>query len=236
MSTIPQNPFGVVYCIHNTASNRVYIGITTQRPSKRWIFHRWSLRHGHHYNPHLQRAWNKYGEVVFEFAVLEECPTQIALDEAEIFHIEYLRSIGATLYNQKSGGGFGGIPNAEMRRKMSEASKGKPKSTETRQRMSEGSKGVSRQRTPESEARVQEARRQASQRPEYKELRRRAAVERNGNIYHLTDPQGQTYTTRYLQTFCDEHGISANSARAAANGRLKKAQGWIITVERSKRD
>ena len=233
MSTIPQILFGVVYCIDNTISHRIYIGITVQRPAKRWIFHRWALRHGRHSNPHLQRAWDKYGEAAFEFAVLEECADQDALNAAEIFHIEYLSSIGAALYNQKTGGGFGGVPNAEVRRKMSEASRGKSKSAETRQRMSEGSKGIRRQQSPEGKARSLAARLEAFQRPEYKEKRRQAAWARNGRrIYFLIAPDGTEYRTPYLQVFCDEHGLSINSIRAVISGRMQQAQGWTVIIER----
>ena len=35
-----------------------------------------SLRRGDHKNPHLQHAWNKYGEDNFEFSILEICSKQ----------------------------------------------------------------------------------------------------------------------------------------------------------------
>lgn len=251
MNSVPHAPYGSVYYIHNTVSHRIYIGITTQRPAKRKAFHCWALRHNRHYNPRLQRAWNKYGEGVFEFGVLEACESQQALDEAERFYIEYLGAIGAALYNLKDGGGFGGKPSIESRQRMSKAGRGRPKSEETRRRMSEGSRGVKRQRTPEGEARRIAAQRVANQAPEYREKRRQGALGRKhtaesrqhmstvqslrfGITYHLTGPDGATYATQTLRQFCDAHGLKYRNIRNIVDGLCKTSQGWTVTVERKR--
>ena len=64
--------------------------------------HRSSLCHGHHPNPHLQAAWNKYGEENFEFQVLETVnrsdlllAEQIWLDKTQ----SYVGEIGFNIFN-----------------------------------------------------------------------------------------------------------------------------------------
>ena len=60
-----------IYAIRNRATNRTYIGSATHI-ILRWRHHRKVLRRGTHHSRHLQRAWNKYGELGFDFLVVEE--------------------------------------------------------------------------------------------------------------------------------------------------------------------
>jgi len=243
---LPQTrPFGVVYTIENSISHTVYIGITTRKPYQRWSHHLWLLRSGKHYNGYLQNAWNKYGESAFAFSVLEEYDSQTALDEAEQFYIGYLRSLGCQLYNQKSGGGFGGAISAEARAKIGAAHRGKPKSATTRQRMSEAFKGQKKHFTPEGLARSHEASRQAMQRPEYRAKRAEIAkrlkltdeiiqrrtegrIRNAGIIYYLTDLNGVEHTVTNLTKFCQEHGLNKSSVKNLFNGpnRVQQYRGW----------
>lgn len=74
------NPSGI-YIIFNTKSRKLYIG-QSQNIYTRWGEHVSCLRGGYHKNPHLQAAWNKYGEKAFRLYVLEYCPVE-KLDERE---------------------------------------------------------------------------------------------------------------------------------------------------------
>jgi group I intron endonuclease len=62
--------WGGVYVIYNTINHKFYIG-STDNFRKRWIVHRHLLRHNKHHSPHLQNAWNKYGEAAFAFMRLQ---------------------------------------------------------------------------------------------------------------------------------------------------------------------
>jgi group I intron endonuclease len=59
-----------VYQILCAQNGKIYIGSAINLES-RWHSHRRDLRNGVHVNPHLQFAWNLYGETSFEFSVLE---------------------------------------------------------------------------------------------------------------------------------------------------------------------
>lgn len=71
-----------IFCL---ANGKRYVG-STQRVVRarraldyRWVEHRSRLRSGSHSCPHLQAAWNKYGETNFVFRVLERLPPQECL-------------------------------------------------------------------------------------------------------------------------------------------------------------
>lgn len=59
----------VIYRIRNVVNNKFYVGSTINTES-RFKAHRRRLRAGNHQSPHMQAAWNKYGEECFKFEVL----------------------------------------------------------------------------------------------------------------------------------------------------------------------
>lgn len=78
----------------------LYVGSTAKSFSHRWGLHKSDLRRNCHANGYLQRAWNKYGEVNFEFETLEVCDKKILLTR-EQYWMDILqvcdRSIGYNL-------------------------------------------------------------------------------------------------------------------------------------------
>ena len=73
MNAISKNlSFCGIYMIVNLLNNHKYIG-SSVNIKRRLEVHRSNLRHNHHDNPHLQNAWNKYGEDNFVFNILERC-------------------------------------------------------------------------------------------------------------------------------------------------------------------
>jgi hypothetical protein len=62
----------------------------------RWAKHRSDLRRNLHPNGYLQRSWNKYGESVFEFSVLEE----VAIQQLEQKEQEWLDKTKSFLRNK----------------------------------------------------------------------------------------------------------------------------------------
>jgi predicted GIY-YIG superfamily endonuclease len=86
-----------VYKITNTANGKVYIGSTATDMDGRWKTHRSALRLGKHYNRHLQRAWNTYGEQSFTFEVVEEGIDKNDVRQKELSWIQ--KFFGKNCYN-----------------------------------------------------------------------------------------------------------------------------------------
>jgi len=123
---------------------------------QRWKQHQRAFRRGDHQNSHLQRAWNKYGEIAFEFRPLLICAPEHALDFEQRclngFKPEYNlcptagSCLGRTLTlahknkigiaNRGNKSRFGQKHSLESRSKMSAALRGKPLSPEHRAKLS----------------------------------------------------------------------------------------------------
>lgn len=62
-----------VYQIRCKRNEKIYVGSAVDL-RRRWDVHRRALRECVHHNYHLQHAWNLYGEVNFEFGILQFVP------------------------------------------------------------------------------------------------------------------------------------------------------------------
>lgn len=92
-----------IYKITNLKNNKCYIGQSTDIKT-RWHNHKFELKNNTHRNPHLQNAFNKYGEKAFEFRILENTFEE-NLDNAEEYWINYFDSTNPEKgYNLKYGG------------------------------------------------------------------------------------------------------------------------------------
>ena len=90
---------GCVYQIVNSINGKVYVG-ETMRGELRWIGHLSRLRGNYHYNPNLQADFNKFGEDVFEWSIIQELPKdREVLVQEETNTIERLLAEGKELYN-----------------------------------------------------------------------------------------------------------------------------------------
>lgn len=84
-----------IYVITNKANGKYYVG-QSQNVQRRMQAHRACLRIGKHHNIHLQSAWNKYGEPMFLFEIVEICAID-DLTPREMEWVSFFRSGG--LYN-----------------------------------------------------------------------------------------------------------------------------------------
>lgn len=64
----------VIYRITNMTNGNFYIGSAESFPRREWQ-HKYDLKRNQHKNPRLQAAWNKYGEEMFVFEIIEEVPS-----------------------------------------------------------------------------------------------------------------------------------------------------------------
>ena len=129
-----------IYAITNTVNGHRYIG-SAVNIAGRWGRHRLLLRRGTHCNPHLQGAWNKYGEDVFWFEIIEECAPGMLLDAEQRFldtvHPAYniCPTAGSPLGVRR------GPQSAEHRARIGMAQIGRKHSAETRNKMSAAQMG-----------------------------------------------------------------------------------------------
>lgn len=79
-----------VYKITNLINGKFYIGSTTGSIKKRKREHLSLLRRNKHHSRYLQFAYNKYGEQVFDFQMLEVCPKEDCL-EKEQYYLDLLK-------------------------------------------------------------------------------------------------------------------------------------------------
>ena len=132
-----------IYKITNIVNNKMLIG-QSEHMCRRWNEHKSLLRKNKHKNPHLQAAWNKYGEQNFTFTVMVECTSE-KLDEKEIMLIKDYDTMNKEKgYNIEPGGGHPKM-SEETKQKISMANKGrglgKHHSEETKLKMRESHLG-----------------------------------------------------------------------------------------------
>lgn len=132
---------GGIYKILNITTGLFYLGSTTNFKT-RWYNHRLELIGNRHKNSYLQNAWNKYGEIAFEFIILEYCEYWLVqkeqkwLDKTKCYerHIGY--NLSPSAYSSK------GIKRSEeYKKKMSAIFKGRSMSEEQKIKISNTLKG-----------------------------------------------------------------------------------------------
>lgn len=111
-----------MYCVykHTAPNEKVYIGITSQKPEKRW-----ENGNGYKRNILFFKAIKKYGWDAFKHEILAEGLDKTAAEEMEIRLIKELKANNPKYgYNIENGGNTLGTHSAETLKKMSEAQKG----------------------------------------------------------------------------------------------------------------
>lgn len=131
-----------VYYIRNITNDKVYVGSSVDI-KKRWRKHIKGLKDNKYHSPHLQNAWNKYGEENFAFYIKEIVIFDDILRKREGYWQNYYRSYDDEYgYNLMWVNENGIVHHSEeTRKKMSIASKGREFSKETRQKLSEDRMG-----------------------------------------------------------------------------------------------
>ena len=146
-----------IYTITNIINNHMYVGSAVNL-KKRLCQHRGDLRRGEHKNPHLQSAWNKYGEDAFVFDVIErwEAEYLISMEQwwMNMLRPEYnIAPVAWSSYGRKA--------TSETRAKMSASSMGRTFSEDTRAKISASLMGY--KHTPETRVKMAEAQRAAKE-------------------------------------------------------------------------
>lgn len=117
-------PYGFIYEIKNLINNKKYIGLTTQKLSKRCPWTEHSLIQTHE-NPHLTNSLKKYGIENFERNVIDSAKDIEELDKKEEFYIQKYNTLDQNYgYNMKHGGNSG-RHTKETKNKISQTRKEK---------------------------------------------------------------------------------------------------------------
>lgn len=93
-----------IYCIKNNVNGKVYIGYS-RNIRKRWDNHKYVLRRNTSKSPHLQNAWNIYGEKSFSFSILEELSPELTNQQCEEVETKWVKFFNST----KSEYGYNGV-------------------------------------------------------------------------------------------------------------------------------
>jgi len=104
-----------IYKIENKINGKYYIG-SAYNFNRRFIRHKSELNCNKHYNEHLQRAWNLYGENSFEFSILEICEDKSKL---KLIEQKHLNSIDRKKCYNKTYVAGGGNLGEEVNKKIS---------------------------------------------------------------------------------------------------------------------
>lgn len=218
-----------IYKITCLPTGKVYIGNSTNI-HVRWGNHKKKLRRGTHPNNYLLRAWQKYGEDSFEFAILEEVESK-RLFERERHWMSFFKS-----YEHDHGYNINTVNDeglnrlsAEVRQKISAANKGRKFTDEQYQRLCEAQQ--KRIRTQVDLEHTLEMSRQnvgkklsESHRLNIQESAAHTALRKS---YVITSPEGETYKITGISLFCRQFGLSASQLVKVARGKKKQYKGWI---------
>lgn len=157
-----------IYTITNIVTNHLYIG-SAKDIRRRWYAHLSMLRKNIHHSPHLQNAWNRYGEDCFAFQIAEIVPIELCI-QREQYWIDALHPVynaqpqaGSSLGHKHSPerieknrlSHVGKVLSVEHRAKISASNKGKVVPDEVRTKISNGHRG--KVHSPEHTAKQAEA-------------------------------------------------------------------------------
>lgn len=173
---------GGIYQIRNKKNGKRYIGRTVNF-ARRKSQHFSDLRAGRHFNSHLQRAWNKYGESAFVFEELEVLP-QSEQERREQWYLDkHLKDLYNTSESAKQPKTRKGQKSSkEHREKISKANKGKPKSEAHRKALSKAQTGL--KRSPEAVAKTTKANRGKKRTPETRAKISKSSMGKKGTYGH----------------------------------------------------
>lgn len=131
--------------MHTTPSGKRYVGITKQRPERRWKNGTGYATHRYFYNAIKKHGWEN-----IEHKIMSNWHTKEEAEELEKYLIKRFKTNFRKYgYNLTSGGETGYEVTDEVRKKMSKSAKGRVLSKEQRENLSKANKG----RTHSKEAR-----------------------------------------------------------------------------------
>lgn len=142
-----------IYHIKNLVNGKRYIGSSVDIGS-RWRHHKSVLNRSVHHSIVLQRAWRKYGESNFEFAILLLCNKDDVLKYEQAFLDKIQPEYNIATDVQASGAGRKVTP--ETKQKLREANVGKKLTEEHKRKIGESQ--IGKRLTEEHKRKISEGR------------------------------------------------------------------------------
>ena len=240
---------------HTSPSGKVYIGITSIDPAKRW-------KQGYSHNKHFSMAIKKYGWENIKSEIIASGLTKNEACEMEIFLIKQYKSTDQNLgYNISTGGECGRAGatfslesrekmrqsklgrklSAEQCRKISERGKGRVVSLETREKIRSANTG--RKHTEEEKLKMSIKATGRKQSDETKAKRRKMMAGENNHFYgkkHTEAAKSKVSEKNSKKVVCLETGevfksavfashclgLNSSAVSGSINGKSKSAGGF----------
>jgi len=226
-----------VYVIRNKITGAVYVGSTSHDFRIRFKTHRKLLRRNQHDNAYLQNAWNKYGEVNFEFLIVESIDTASeAIVEAEQRWINFYRQEAKVdCYNLR--------PEASSSKGIKRDDQWIEKLIARSEKHFQGFVGPDGKEyrdivnlkdfCRQHELNYGDMHQVASgKRRHYKGWRRiiepQDILQRRGQMRQFIAPDGQVYFTTNFTEFCQKHELDHSAMVEVAKGRRSHHKGWRV--------
>lgn len=200
----------VIYSITHIDTGRRYIGRASDFRLRK-NRHLCDLRKGRHHCRYLQRAWDKYGEVAFSFAVIENVSPDVDIIAREQF---WLDNVSDKFNGHRSASGpTGHRHSAETRGKISAALKGRIIAPEVAKKISDARRGqkirprYGRKVLPDTKHKIGSA---------------------NSVARTLISPDGLLVAITNLSAFARENGLAKSGLSAVSLGRVPQYRGWTL--------
>ena len=143
-----------VYIHTNKINEKMYCGITSMKPKRRW-----GRGSGYKNNPYFYNAINKYGWDNFEHDVIYDGILKESAEQLEIFIINKLNLTNKNVgYNLREGGGTSGHLTEQTKEKLRQSHLGKKASLTTKHKLSKLRSGENNIRAIITEKKVLEIR------------------------------------------------------------------------------
>ena len=115
-----------IYAIINQVNGKIYYGSSINL-ERRFSRHKYFLNKNKHPNSHLQNAWNKYGENVFSFEILEELQREklLTIEQQYLDLTKQIPELYYNISNHSTAPMTGRKSSEETRKRLSFAKKGK---------------------------------------------------------------------------------------------------------------
>ena len=211
----------------------------------RWMDHKRALKRETHYNPRVQRVWNKYGEPTFRIEIVEFIPIERLREVEDVYLKEHVgkphcMNISSDAYCPTRGRKMG-VHSRERREKIRKTLMGHSVSKKTRKKISDAQIGMKRKPHPPISEETRQQMRDSHLGIKYPnrkrvygqvfsdEVRKRMSESRRPNGFpKVKSPTEQIYEIDILTDFCKTHNLDLCQLSRVINGKGKTCMGWSL--------